>query len=405
MMKKCLAFALVVAIVSAKKYEHSSSKKREGEDPIVFGLWGEKVVSFHALLYLCVVLTLTSVGDVPYTKIAGSSSTPIPPPRDDPVLMELVNDMNNFDLDFTVHMGDIKSGSTWCSDEKYDNFAELVNDILVPPTVLTLGDNGWTDCHRTNNNGYDPLERLQKMREMFFARWGKSLGKKPIKVEMQSQDYPENARWGRGPAYFITAHVVGSNNNKINEGQCLTSKSVRTLDDCVAANNEYAAREEAVIQWLQSSFADAQEKGYEGIMIFIQANPEFDVVITEDVNEAVRNASNDGLTRFIDTLYMLTKGFNGPVFLIHGDSHQFVFDKPFPIEGQTFEQDPAGAYQVTGASLDNFFRIEQPGADNYDWIMVEVDPTYRHLFRIAPMFGPHNAAPAVPHRLRGDGDL
>ena len=33
-------------------------------------------------------------------------------------------------------------------------------DRFADPLVYTPGDNEWTDCHRANNGGYNPLERL-----------------------------------------------------------------------------------------------------------------------------------------------------------------------------------------------------------------------------------------------------
>jgi len=38
------------------------------------------------------------------------------------------------------------------------------------------GDNEWTDCHRPNNGGYNPLERLAKVRATFFPSPGRTLG-------------------------------------------------------------------------------------------------------------------------------------------------------------------------------------------------------------------------------------
>ena len=34
--------------------------------------------------------------------------------------------------------------------------------------IYVPGDNEWTDCHRANNGGYDPLERLAFLRAMFY---------------------------------------------------------------------------------------------------------------------------------------------------------------------------------------------------------------------------------------------
>ena len=66
--------------------------------------------------------------------------------------------------------------------------------------VYTPGDNEWTDCHRRSNGGYDPLERLGKIRQLFYSPT-KSRGMNPITLVSQAQMQPaysafvENQRW------------------------------------------------------------------------------------------------------------------------------------------------------------------------------------------------------------------
>ncbi|MDY6055013.1 hypothetical protein [Micrococcus sp.] len=73
------------------------------------------------------------------------------------------------DLEFLAHVGDIKAGSAVCSDE-YFRMIRAEVDRLTMPFILTPGDNDWTDCHRANNGSYDPLERLQAFRDVFYPR-------------------------------------------------------------------------------------------------------------------------------------------------------------------------------------------------------------------------------------------
>ena len=62
-----------------------------------------------------------------------------------------------------THLGDIKNGSSLCTDE-YFRLIRSDFDQFQDPLVYTPGDNEWTDCHRLNNGGYNPLERLAKVR-------------------------------------------------------------------------------------------------------------------------------------------------------------------------------------------------------------------------------------------------
>jgi hypothetical protein len=55
----------------------------------------------------------------------------------------------------SVHVGDIKNGSSRC-DNSYFQFVFNSFNSLRKPFLYTPGDNEWTDCHRANNGAYDP---------------------------------------------------------------------------------------------------------------------------------------------------------------------------------------------------------------------------------------------------------
>src|ERR1041385_5155581 len=60
-------------------------------------------------------------------------------------LPALVADINAARVDFSVFDGDIKSGSSQCTDDKYTGAIELFNTFRSP-MVYVPGDNEWTDC-------------------------------------------------------------------------------------------------------------------------------------------------------------------------------------------------------------------------------------------------------------------
>src|SRR3712207_208337 len=93
------------------------------------------------------------IGDIPYGAPAAEAF---------PEVVDRINAAP--DVELVAHLGDIKSGSTLCSDE-YFTFIRGQFDRFDDPLVYTPGDNEWTDCHRTNNGGYNPLERLDTIRE------------------------------------------------------------------------------------------------------------------------------------------------------------------------------------------------------------------------------------------------
>ena len=117
-------------------------------------------------LYSCLVATafcfftaasaqsfsFAAIGDVPYGPLSE--------------LTAVTDTLNKNKLAFTIHVGDIKSGSSVCSDEIYLAVREQF-ERFSQPLIYTPGDNEWTDCHRISNGSYDPLERLEKVRGIF----------------------------------------------------------------------------------------------------------------------------------------------------------------------------------------------------------------------------------------------
>jgi hypothetical protein len=68
-------------------------------------------------------------GDLPYSSVQAESGVP-----------NLIADMNSQDLAFTAHNGDLKSGSSVCTDTVYVQ-ALLYFNSLRAPAAFTPGDN------------------------------------------------------------------------------------------------------------------------------------------------------------------------------------------------------------------------------------------------------------------------
>ena len=241
--------------------------------------------------------SFVALGDMPYNL-----------PEDYAKFDRLITAVNALKPAFTLHMGDIKSGAVPCSDEvlkkSYDQIQTFEGAL-----VYTIGDNEWLDCHRKAAGGYNPLERLARLREMFFANPAKSLGKMPIDVESQAQlrpdyaAYVESTRFSKNGVMFLTAHVPGSNNGF--EAQDLEGVK------------EFFARDKANIAWINASFAKAATDNAKAMVMFVQA--EFDE--SRFPNGAMPRQS--GFTSTLDAIEAGAKAFGKPVLLIHGDEHYF----------------------------------------------------------------------------------
>jgi hypothetical protein len=306
-------------------------------------------------------------GDMPYAKSS-----------DLPKIPALLADINaDQDLAFNVFDGDIKDGSSQCTDSQFDDAIVRFNSLKTP-TVYVPGDNEWTDCHRTNNGGYDNLERLDFLRRTMFSS-AKSFGQRKLSLQHQGPLgglYSENTRWRFGDVLFVTINMPGSNNNKVNalDATDCMNKSARTLAQCEADNAEYAARDAANISFVKQTFAIANANGAIGVMVIAQADPGFDLPETESVNE--RNQPGlEGYTAFLTALASETQAFGGDVVYVHGDTHFFKIDKPLIDQAHL---------------IPNFTRLETFGSPNIHWVKVTVDPRARNVFHFEPMIVPGN---------------
>ena len=287
-----------------------------------------------------------------------------------------IDSMNSHHLDFTLFAGDTKNGSSLCTDQAIGRDVIDIFNSLNAPTLYTLGDNEWTDCHRTNNGGYDPLERLTYLRTTFFDR-NVTQGNDPIPVERQGQPgqpYSENSRFVMDDVEFVALNVPGSNNNLVaTDSQC-TKKSNRTQTDCDAATAEYQARNTRDIAWLQESFAKAREHHYAGIAIVIQADVYFPVELSDGGFQDTflpQLTADNGYSDFFKTLMAETQSYAGQVLLVHGDSHYFKIDKAMVNDD--------------GRITPNFTRVEVFGSADNSWVEMTVDPTTENVFSFKPV--------------------
>ena len=293
--------------------------------------------------------SFVALGDMPYNL-----------PEDYAKFDRLIAAVNALKPAFTLHVGDIKSGGLPCSDEvlkkSYDQIQTFESAL-----VYTIGDNEWLDCHRKAAGGYNPRERLAKLREMFFATPAKSLGKTPLDVESQAllmpefSTYVENTRFAKNGVMFFTAHVPGSNNG------------FEAQDPDAAP--EFFARDKANVAWINASFAKAIADNAKAVVMFVQA--EFDE--SRFPNGAMPRQS--GFTNTLDAIEAGAKSFGKPVLLIHGDEHYFSIaplrnSKGKPIPG-------VNKLMVYGDTLVHAVRVV-------------VDPDSSNVFGFIPLIVPEN---------------
>lgn len=315
----------------------ASGSVAHAEEKFAFGLWG----------------------DLPYAKSKDKEKIPA-----------LLESMNASDIAFSIFDGDIKDGGSKCTDDVYSD-AEKMFNALKKPVVYIPGDNEWTDCHRTNNDGYDPLERLAYIRKTLFAK-PESFGQMTMPLEHQgkiNEKFVENTRFENESIIFLGLNVPGSNNNKVLDDKECTNKSARTPAMCAIGNQEFEERDAANIAFLKDTFKLARDKNAPGLVIAWQGDPGFDLPETEDVNER-DYPSYSGYTNFLNALVAETEAYNGQVLIVHGDTHFFKLDKPL--------------YSPTKV-LPNLTRVQTFGSPSIHWVRVSVDLTSPHIFTVNPV--------------------
>jgi hypothetical protein len=307
-------------------------------------------------------------GDLPYSATQATVGVP-----------NLIADMNKQDLAFTAHDGDLKSGSSECTDAVYVQAASYFKSLRAP-AAFTPGDNDWTDCDRTA--GYSSLAQLDKERKIFFST-PFTLGQHRLHQEVQSTPLclgvsgsvpcVENRRWTVGGVTYATLNVQGSCNN---------------LCDIAPDPAEYVARNQANITWLQQTFEEAKSRHSAAIMFISQADPGWDLTdgtrapLRDPKTLAETDGQPDGFQEFLLALRDEVTAFAKPVAYVHGDSHYFRVDKPF--------------LDSLGRRLENFTRVEtfgdhqENGNNDVHWLKVLVNARSRGVFTYEEQIVPGN---------------
>ena len=340
-------------------------------------------------------------GDLPYNDVQAQTGVP-----------NLIADMNNSDISFSVHDGDLKAGSgtpgsatpTTCSDALYQQSIRYLSS-LQQPAFFTPGDNDWTDCDRPANGSYNELERLQRERQLLFST-DRSFGQKTMQADVQSTPlcvgttnttagstagpyFPtpcvENRRWTFHDVTFATVNVQGTCNNRCSSGG--------GAPDVGGDPTEYDARNAADIAWLQQTFAAAKADGSAAVMVIGPADPGFD--LSDATRAPLRNPATlvetdvqpDGYHDFLVALRNQVIAFGKPVVYVHGDSHYFRVDKPF--------LDAQGRRLETFTRVETFGDNQGNGNNDVHWVKALVDPQSRDVFAFQPQIVPANRT-AVP---------
>jgi hypothetical protein len=219
----------------------------------------------------------------------------------------------------------------WAVNPSWNTHVYNALQQFEDPVIYTPGDNEWADCHKSKQflSGA-PLSELDNIRELFFAKPGRSLGltEKIVTSQaiaysnMMDKKFVENVMWQDNHIVFSTFNQPGGSNDNDEVAAPWTAP----FTNSTAQRAERIEREAANLRWLNATFALAQQNA-KAVVIMTQA----DMWDTEKY--PIPGLSNHG--PFVQLLAANSLVFNKPVLVLNGDSHTFKVDSPLVSNGAT----------------------------------------------------------------------
>ena len=326
-------------------------------------------------------LTVAVYGDAPY----GTSPTDTAQLLATPAFIDSVN--ADPDVSLVLHVGDIHSGSQYCT-ESYDRSVLGLWAAFDDPLIYTPGDNEWADCNKAKEGGGsynattgqidfvlgpdgnpvnyaagDPVANLDLIRSIFFSRPGQALGggRKFVLSQRLFFDrrhpsdvkYVENVIWEQDRVVFVTINLPGGSNNDLDVWY---GAPVETS----AQTQEREERTGADLRWLQGAFALAQLTHAKGVVIMAQA----------DMWDPEKGAAHQiGYEPIVSEVASQTLALGRPVLMFNGDSHVYLSDNPLSAA------DPLN-FMHPGYDVPNFHRIVVHGSTfPLEWLKLTIDPS------------------------------
>jgi hypothetical protein len=256
---------------------------------------------------------------------------------------------------FIAYDGNLKSQTERCDDTVYAQRQQVVETSRAP-LVFIPGQYDWADCGSTQAGGYDVLERLDYLRQTFFA-YNTSLGQSTLPLIRESEvarfhAYRENVLWQVDDTVFVGLNVVGGNNHYLAAG---------------GRNGEFDDRAIATSFWLEHAAVYARRHSAHALVVFEQADPDFKRYERAERFSWLRfgrRLPRDGYLEYKRSLVKAAQTFRGPVIVIHETTaqlpHGLSIDQPL--------------FDDKGERLANLTRIAiGPRDRSLQWVRIDVN--------------------------------
>jgi hypothetical protein len=323
--------------------------------------------------------TYAVYGDAPY----GTTPTDTTETDATPAFIQAVN--ADKAVSTVLHVGDIHSGSQYCTQAYDQQIADLWAGF-ADPMVYTPGDNEWTDCHKKKEgggaynattgqidyftdsagtlvdySGGNPVDNLALVRSIFFPTPGDTLGSGRLRVLSQAQvdnqahptdgAYVENVMWESDDVLFVAVNVPGGSNNDADPWYGAPTASPQQT-------TEAANRTGAALRWLDRAFSTAGEAHARSVVVMLQAD------MWDLDGKDVSHVAN--YEPIVSSLATHTLAYGKPVLLLNGDSHVYRSDNPLQDASSCTGDEGVCSYDAWDShplyDVPNFHRIVVHGS-------------------------------------------
>ncbi len=286
------------------------------------------------------------------------------------------------DIAFIVYTGGIKSATESCHDQLYEQRQTFLGKSRIP-LILIPGQHDWSNCDTQQAGAYDPVERLDFMRQTIFADTV-SLGQNPLPLIRESEiarfrPYRENVRWTQDDIIFIGLNAPSPNNRYLTAG---------------GRNGEFEDRVIANAFWIDHAVEYAKRRHARALVIVIEGDPQFER--QERTKHLTwfsfnRPRTRDGFHEFKQNLVKAALAFQQTILLIHPSATRLPTDFRIdhPLRGNK------------GEVINNLTRIAiAPHPHLLQWLRITVKSREQLSFQISVQTETPPSPPALhatPH--------
>ncbi|KWI54436.1 hypothetical protein WT72_18145 [Burkholderia pseudomultivorans] len=292
-------------------------------------------------------------------------------------------------LAFIVYAGNLKGAKEACRDSVYTQRGAILDAARVP-LVFIPGHDDWVTCGTPAGGGYDPVERLDFLRQTLFADSALP-GPGALQITRESEvarfrPYRENARWMRDDIVYVALNAPAPNNHFLTAG---------------GRNGEFEDRIIANGFWIDHAAEYAKRRDARAMVVVFEGDPQFDRYERAERFAWLRfnrPRVRDGFRELKRTLVKAATTFRGPILVMHASreplANGFLIDRPLHTDN--------------GELVGNVTRVAiGPRQPANQWVKVSVSPARQTLFSVSLHDVPRNlpVPPALPQMQHDDVPL